>query len=116
MFVRNVLELRQNGKWHVSVHFPISLSSSARALHIALPRSTTRIPANMSRFISAGTDEAPTERDEAWRKAQQELEAKQVQKAEADKQDSGKSLYETLQSNKGGSLSCSIQIIADIHS
>ncbi|KAK5164972.1 uncharacterized protein LTR77_009637 [Saxophila tyrrhenica] len=55
----------------------------------------------MSRFVSAGTDEAPpTERDEAWRKAQQELEAKQMQKAEAGKQEGGKSLYETLQSNK----------------
>ena len=58
----------------------------------------------MSRFISAGTDEeVPTERDEAWRKAQQELEAKKVQKAEADKQDGSKSLYETLQNNKGDS-------------
>jgi hypothetical protein len=55
----------------------------------------------MSRFISAGTEEEPTERDEAWQKAQQELEAKKLQKAEEDKQEGGKTLYETLQANKG---------------
>ncbi len=56
----------------------------------------------MSRFISAGTsDDPPTERDEAWQKAQQELEVRQLQKAEAGKQQDGKTLYETLQANKG---------------
>ena len=55
----------------------------------------------MSRFVSAGTDEEPNTHDEAWLKAQQEIEAKQREKAEAGKQDSGKSLYETLQANKG---------------
>lgn len=55
----------------------------------------------MSRFVSGGTNDEPTERDEAWIKAQQEIEAKQVQKAELGKQTDGKSLYETLQANKG---------------
>lgn len=55
----------------------------------------------MSRFVSAGTDEEPTERDEAWLKAQQEIEAKRQAKIEIGKQEGGKSLYETLQANKG---------------
>ena len=55
----------------------------------------------MSRFVSGGTNEEPTERDEAWLKAQQEIEAGQLQKKEAGQQADGKSLYETLQANKG---------------
>lgn len=55
----------------------------------------------MSRFVSAGTDEEPTAHDEAWLQAQQEIEAKRREKAEAGKQEGGKSLYETLQANKG---------------
>ena len=55
----------------------------------------------MSRFVSGGTDEEPTERDEAWLKAQQEIEAKHRQKRDEGKQQDGKSLYETLQANKG---------------
>ena len=55
----------------------------------------------MSRFVSAGTDEVPTERDEAWAKAQQQIEATKQQKATSSGQQDGKSLYETLQANKG---------------
>ena len=55
----------------------------------------------MSRFVSAGTDEEPTERDEAWLKAQQEIEANRQPKARPGEQEGGKSLYETLQANKG---------------
>ena len=55
----------------------------------------------MSRFVSGGTNEEPTERDEAWLQAQKEIEAKHLAKIEAGKQDGGKSLYETLQANKG---------------
>ena len=64
-----------------------------------------------SRFVSGGTDEEPTERDEAWLKAQQDIEAKKLQKVEAGKQEDGKSLYETLQANKGDFpiLTCSSQ-------
>lgn len=58
----------------------------------------------MSRFVSAGTNEEPTERDEAWLKAQQEIEAKRQQNTEAERQADGKSLYETLQANKGDLL------------
>lgn len=64
----------------------------------------------MSRFVSAGTDEDPpataptTERDEAWVKAQQQIEAARQQtqqKPRPGEQEGGKSLYETLQANKG---------------
>jgi len=56
----------------------------------------------MSRFVPGGTIDKPTERDEAWLKAQQEIDAKRIQKEDEGKQDGGKSLYETLQANKGG--------------
>jgi hypothetical protein len=59
------------------------------------------LPAVMSRFVSGGTDEQPTQRDEAWLKAQQELDAAAIAKQEAARAGSGKSLYETLQANKG---------------
>ena len=64
----------------------------------------------MSRFVSAGTAEdeaaAPgSERDEAWEKAQQQIEAARsatgAQKPRPGEQEGGKSLYETLQANKG---------------
>lgn len=57
-----------------------------------------------SRFVSGGTNEAPTERDEAWLAAQQELDSKALaQKLRPGEQEGGKSLYETLQANKGAS-------------
>lgn len=56
----------------------------------------------MSRFVSGGTDEQPTQRDDAWLKAQQELDAAAIARQDAGKQAGGKSLYETLQANKGG--------------
>ena len=53
-------------------------------------------------FVSGGTNEEPTERDEAWLAAQKEIDAKRLQeKVSADQQEGGKSLYETLQANKG---------------
>jgi len=55
----------------------------------------------MSRFVSGGDVDQPIERDDAWLKAEQELEAKRKQKAEEGRQDGGKSLFETLQANKG---------------
>lgn len=58
----------------------------------------------MSRFVSGGTNEEPVERDEAWLKAQQEIEARAREKADLGKQDDGKSLYEKLQANKGDSM------------
>jgi hypothetical protein len=54
-----------------------------------------------SRFVPGGTNEDPTERDEAWLKAQKEIESKRQQTASASQQEGGKSLYETLQANKG---------------
>nr|POE49353.1 hypothetical protein CFP56_32503 [Quercus suber] len=55
----------------------------------------------MSRFVSGGTDDQPTERDDAWLQAQRELDAKHLARLDAAKQDgTSKSLYETLQANK----------------
>ncbi|KAK0250997.1 hypothetical protein LTS09_013888 [Friedmanniomyces endolithicus] len=55
----------------------------------------------MSRFVSAGDDgQPPTERDEAWSKAQLQIEATKQQKAIANQQGSGPSLFDTLQANK----------------
>ncbi|KAI9376762.1 N-terminal domain of NEFA-interacting nuclear protein NIP30-domain-containing protein [Aspergillus egyptiacus] len=53
-----------------------------------------------SGFVSAGTDQEPVERDDEWRRVQNELEEQRRQKAELGKQDGGKSLYEVLQQNK----------------
>lgn len=54
-----------------------------------------------SGFVSGGTIEEPTERDDEWLRAQQELEAERRRKVEESQQDKGKSLYEILQQNKG---------------
>jgi hypothetical protein len=56
-----------------------------------------------SGFVSGGSLDAPIERDEAWAKAEAELEEARKRKADLAKQQaSGKSLFETLQANKGG--------------
>lgn len=60
----------------------------------------------MSRFVSGGTNEEPTERDDAWLKAQQEIESKRQEKVKIGEQAGGKSLYETLQANKGDPVLC----------
>jgi len=54
----------------------------------------------MSRFVSAGGGETSIDRNDAWIKAQQEVEASKKPKPEKGQQDDGKSLYETLQANK----------------
>lgn len=53
-----------------------------------------------SGFVSGGTINEPTQRDDEWRRAQQELEDERRRKAELGKQNDGKSLYEVLQQNK----------------
>jgi len=57
----------------------------------------------MSRFVSGGTNDEPIERDDAWLKAQQEVEADQAKQVQDGRQEGGKTLYETLQANKGDS-------------
>lgn len=54
-----------------------------------------------SGFVSGGSLEKPIERDDEWKKAQQELEENRKKKAELEKQHEGKSLFEVLQTNKG---------------
>jgi hypothetical protein len=53
-----------------------------------------------SGFVSAGTNDQPTERDAEWLRAQQELEEERRRKAEVGKQNDGKSLFEVLEQNK----------------
>ena len=53
-----------------------------------------------SGFVSGGTVDNPTERDDEWRQAQAELEAARKAKADLAAQHDGKSLFEVLQANK----------------
>jgi hypothetical protein len=53
-----------------------------------------------SRFVPRGTIDNPTERDDEWIRAQQEVEENRLKKEEASRQEGGKSLYEVLQANK----------------
>jgi hypothetical protein len=53
-----------------------------------------------SGFVSGGTVDNPTERDDEWRQAQAELEAARKAKADLAAQHDGKSLFEILQENK----------------
>jgi hypothetical protein len=55
----------------------------------------------MSRFVSGGTVDKPTERDDEWLKAQETIEAARRKKEDEARQHGGKSLYEVLQANKG---------------
>jgi hypothetical protein len=54
-----------------------------------------------SGFVSGGTADAPIERSDEWLAAQQELEANRRRKAEEARLQGGKSLFETLEANKG---------------
>lgn len=54
-----------------------------------------------SGFISGGTTDAPIERDSEWILAQQGIEATRRRKEEESRQTDGKTLYDTLQANKG---------------
>ncbi|KEQ73630.1 hypothetical protein M436DRAFT_45896 [Aureobasidium namibiae CBS 147.97] len=54
----------------------------------------------MSRFVSGGTVDKPTERDDEWLKAQETIEAARRKKEDEARQHGGKSLYEVLQANK----------------
>lgn len=56
----------------------------------------------MSKFVAAAPNDEHIEKDDVWLKAQQAIEAKQVEKQIRDKDGgAGKSLYDTLQANKG---------------
>jgi hypothetical protein len=54
-----------------------------------------------SGFVSGGSLDAPTERDEEWLKAQRELVEERASRAKLSEQQGGKSLFEILQANKG---------------
>ncbi|KAF2460903.1 N-terminal domain of NEFA-interacting nuclear protein NIP30-domain-containing protein [Lineolata rhizophorae] len=53
-----------------------------------------------SGFVSGGTIAGPAERDDEWKKAQQEIEERHRAKVQEGQQEGGKSLYEVLQANK----------------
>jgi len=57
-----------------------------------------------SGFVSGGTADAPIERSDEWLAAQKELEANRQRKAEQARQADGRSLYETLEANKGTTM------------
>ncbi|KAL5397080.1 hypothetical protein PMIN06_005917 [Paraphaeosphaeria minitans] len=78
------------------------VSTSTRGLSTTTPLySDAADSAIMSNgFVSGGTIDAPNERDDEWRSAQAELEAKRLEREDRDKQHDGKSLYEVLQANK----------------
>jgi hypothetical protein len=87
-----------------AIAFSLSVSGPVTsALPASTPSHTTAGSKHyaMSRFVSGGTDEDPTERDDAWLKAQQQLDAAAIAKQEAARAGGGKSLFETLQANKG---------------
>jgi hypothetical protein len=54
-----------------------------------------------SGFVSGGTNDEPTKRSDEWLAAQQEIEANRQRKAIEARQSEGKSLFETLEANKG---------------
>ncbi|KAF8865454.1 hypothetical protein BDZ45DRAFT_668443 [Acephala macrosclerotiorum] len=54
-----------------------------------------------SGFVSGGTVDAPIERDDEWLAAQREIDAKYRRKQELARMNDGKSLFETLEANKG---------------
>jgi hypothetical protein len=57
-----------------------------------------------SGFVSGGTADAPIERGDEWLAAQKEIEASRLRKAAEARQSDGRSLYETLEANKGISI------------
>lgn len=58
-----------------------------------------------SGFVSGGTNEEPIERDDEWQRVQQQLEEERKRKADLNKQDDGKTLYDVLQQNKSELIS-----------
>ena len=57
-----------------------------------------------SGFVSGGTADAPIERSDEWLAAQKEIEANRQRKAAEARQSDGRSLFETLEANKGISI------------
>lgn len=56
----------------------------------------------MSRFVSAAGDpDEASKHNDAWAEAQRKIDATRQSKPKVGEQEGGKSLYETLQANKG---------------
>jgi hypothetical protein len=69
-----------------------------------------------SGFVSGGTADAPIERSDEWLAAQKELEANRQRKAEQARQADGRSLYETLEANKGITVNGYSTVVYDLRS
>ena len=93
------------------LHSPVQRQITKRAYYIVSSESllnhsgqgSLRSANKMSSgFVSGGTTDAPIQRSDEWLKAQLELEAERKAKADAAKAaNEGRSLYETLEANKG---------------
>ena len=64
-----------------------------------------------SGFVSGGTADAPIERSDEWLAAQRELDLNAVQKAEQARQTNSRSLFETLEANKGTAMNAVLYCI-----
>ena len=64
-----------------------------------------------SGFVSGGTADAPTERSDEWLAAQKELDLNAVRKAEQARQTDSRSLFETLEANKGTAMNAVLYCI-----
>lgn len=68
-----------------------------------------------SGFVSGGTIDAPIERSDEWLAAQAELEANRARKAAEARQNDGRSLYETLEANKGIAFFFFLSLFLSLH-
>lgn len=80
---------------------PFSEDSNENHTHEYTQVYKHEIDAMSSGFVSGGTTDAPIERSDEWIAAQTELEANRAKKAAEARQPEGRSLYETLEANKG---------------
>lgn len=59
---------------------------------------------DMSRFVAAGATDEPSKEDDEWAEAQRKIDATRQPKPRLGEQEDGKSLYDTLQANKGDTV------------
>lgn len=70
-----------------------------------------------SGFVSGGTTDAPIERDDKWLAVQLEIERERQERKDREKAVAeGKSLFETLEANKGAFPSRFFLCLANLHS
>jgi len=77
------------------------LTEFPNQLNAQFPQLLIYLATMSSGFVSGGTADAPIERSDDWLAAQKEIDANAVRKAEAARKTEGRSLFETLEANKG---------------